>query len=76
MTFIRTIINSDKLDNIVTIPDELKHQQVEILIFPVTEEKKETGIDFNPDSYSGILDLSENEIASELKAIRDEWERF
>lgn len=76
MEFIRTIINSDELNNIVSIPDELKHQRVELLILPIHIEEKKSHADFNPDSYSGILHLSNDDLENDLKSIRDEWERF
>jgi len=76
MEFIRTIINSDELNNIVLIPDELKHQQVELLILPINKKERKSKADFDPDSYSGILHLSDNDIENNLKSIRDDWERF
>ena len=75
MAFVRTIINSDKLDNIITIPDDLKHQEVEVLVLPITESIEVNKTDFDPDAYSGTLQLSSEEIENELKALRDEWER-
>lgn len=43
MEFIREIINSDKLENIIYIPESMKHKNVEILILPVQEKKSGIG---------------------------------
>lgn len=43
MEFIREIINSDKLENIIFIPENMKHKNVEILILPVQEKKSGIG---------------------------------
>ena len=43
MDFIREIINSDKLENIIFIPENMNHKNVEILILPVQEKKSGIG---------------------------------
>ncbi|SHF29542.1 hypothetical protein SAMN02746089_01642 [Caldanaerobius fijiensis DSM 17918] len=35
MDFLRAIVNSDDLSNIIRLPDNLKHKKVEILILPL-----------------------------------------
>jgi hypothetical protein len=45
MEFLREIIDSSKLDHILTLPKSLHDRKVEILIFPAQEQKKLTGID-------------------------------
>jgi hypothetical protein len=39
MDFIREVINSDKLESLFFIPENLKHKTVEVLIIPVQEKK-------------------------------------
>jgi hypothetical protein len=34
MNFIRTVVNSDVLINIIEVPEDLKHRKVEILVLP------------------------------------------
>lgn len=74
MTFVRTIVNSDTLENVVSIPDELKHQDVELLIFPAREAFHKSNNTFNPDDYAGILHIKN--IEQEISSLRSEWERF
>lgn len=79
MQVVRTVVESNRLETIVEIPEELKNQRVELLIMPLLEappippHKKKT---FNPDEYVGLLDMDEQDIENELKSLRDEWERF
>lgn len=74
MNFVRAIVNSDTLKNVVSIPDELKHQEVELLIFPVKETSEKPKKRFNPDDYAGVLHIKN--IEQEIRALRNEWERF
>jgi hypothetical protein len=41
MNFIRKIANSDLLADVITIPENMRHKKVEIIIFPYEEERKE-----------------------------------
>ncbi len=76
MNFIRKIINSDKLNNIIQIPEDLRHQNVEILILPLQYSTKKSVKKFDPDDYSGILKLDEGVIEDRIKSMREEWDRF
>jgi hypothetical protein len=74
MQFVRAIVESSSLENVVEIPREFKNRKVEILILPLQEKKKKK--EFNPEDFEGILDLTPEEIESELRAMRDEWDRI
>lgn len=46
MNFVRTVVNSDILTNIIEIPESLRHRKVEILVLPyentnIDENKKQ-----------------------------------
>lgn len=69
MNFVRTIINSDKLKKIVNIPDEMKHQNVELLILPI-DKNKESTLNFNPDEYRGTLKIREDQLEKDIQSIR------
>jgi hypothetical protein len=43
MDFVREVINTDKLENIIFIPANLKHRIVEIILVPI--ETGKTGIE-------------------------------
>lgn len=43
MEFIREVINSDKLESIFFIPENLKHKTVEVFIVAVQEKKSGIG---------------------------------
>ncbi len=43
MEFIREIINTDKLEGIIFIPESFKNKTVEVLILPIQNEKKGIG---------------------------------
>jgi len=74
MNFIRTVVNSDALEKIISLPEELKHREVEILIFPIEGTSKKPKNKFNPDEYAGVLHIKN--IEHEIRSLRDEWERF
>jgi hypothetical protein len=76
MQFVRAIIDSNRLENIVDIPGEFRNQKVEVLILPLPERKKKKKKEFNPDDFEGILDIPADDIEKEIKNMRDEWERF
>ncbi|SKA03802.1 hypothetical protein [Selenihalanaerobacter shriftii] len=73
MNFIRKIIDSNEIDKIIKLPQKLKNKRVEVLILPIDddEEKKE---EFNPEDFTNILDIKG--IETEIKVMRDEWERI
>jgi hypothetical protein len=74
MQFVRAIVESSSLENVVEIPREFKNRKVEILILPLQEKKKKK--EFNPEDFEGVFDLTPEEIESELRAMRDEWDRI
>ena len=74
LNFIRKIVNSDVLENIVKLPDDLKHQQVEILILPVSKKIKKISRRFKPQDFIGSLKIKD--VDKKIKAMRDEWERI
>jgi len=74
MQFVRTIIDSDRLENVFDIPREFKHQKVEVLILPLPGKKKKKL--FNPGDFEGILDAAPGEIEQEINTMRDDWERI
>ena len=43
MDFVREVINSDELEKIFFLPENLKHKTVEVLIVPVQEKKSGIG---------------------------------
>ncbi len=74
MNFVRKIVNSDELEKIVTLPDDLKHQKVEILVLPIGRKERKSDRVFNPGEFVGVLNIKD--IDKEIRALRDEWERF
>ena len=74
MQFVRAIVESSSLENVVKIPREFKNRKVEILILPLNEMKKKKK--FNPKDFEGVLDLSQEEIDFELREMRNEWDRI
>jgi len=73
MNFIRKVIDSNEIDKIIKLPQELRNRRVEVLILPIDDdEKKEEK--FNPEDFKNILDLKDVEV--ELEVMRDEWERI
>jgi len=70
MQFVRAIVESRCLENVVEIPREFKNRKVEILILPLQEKKKKK--EFNPEDFEGVLDLPPEVIESELHEMRNE----
>lgn len=71
MQFVRKIIESTLIENIIDLPEDLQHKKLELLLFPLTE--KEYLAEFEPDDFAGLLNI-EN-LDREIKNMRDEWER-
>ena len=69
----RTIINSDDLEKIIAIPNELKHQKVEVLILPLKSKTGKNNSSFHPEEFTGIFTISD--VGKAINSIRDEWER-
>ncbi len=74
MQFIRKILNSKDLANIIDLPLEMKDTTVEVLVLPVSETKFATHETF--DKFENILGISPEESAREINSIRSELERF
>jgi len=67
MQFVRAIVESDRLENVIDIPQEFKNKKVEVLILPLPEKKKRKKKEFNPDDFIGILNIDSKEIEKERK---------
>ena len=76
MQFVRTIVESSRLEELVAIPKEFKNQKVEVLILPLTKKQEKKKKTFNPDDFEGILNIDPEIVDKELKNMRDEWERL
>lgn len=59
MNFIRKIASSDILENIIDIPDSLKHREVEIIILPLDKIDNQTA-KAKRKSVRGILEKYKN----------------
>ena len=75
MQFVRAIVDSNRLEEVIHIPGEFRNQKVEVLILPLLEERKKKKKLFNPDDFEGILNIDAENIEREIKSMRDEWER-
>ncbi len=65
----KILIQADKLKQIVPIPHEFEHKELEVII-SLPQRKK-----IDPRKYSDIFHISKDEIDRDLMIIRDEWER-
>ena len=74
MDFVRKIIDSNDIESVVSLPNELKNKKVELLIFPAEETEKKKN--FNPEKFKGIMHLNKEEVEKELEDMRREWERL
>ncbi|RAK08440.1 hypothetical protein C8C77_11259 [Halanaerobium saccharolyticum] len=72
MEYIRKIIDSDILEKIINIPEELKHKKVEIIILPASNANDEDGIK-KKKSLLGVFEEDANPylIEKENKAWRN-----
>jgi len=61
MEFIREIIDSNMLDQVLTLPPSLQDRKVEILVFPVQDREKKINID-----NEKLHDLMEGSITQSL----------
>ena len=67
MQFVRTIVESNRLEELVTIPKEFKNQKVEVLILPLNEKQEKKKKTFNPDDFEGILNIDPEIVDREIK---------
>ena len=75
MQFVRAIVESNRLEEVIDMPGEFRNQKVEVLVLPLPEEQKKEKKLFNPDEFEGILNIDSENIEEEIKTMRDEWER-
>ena len=73
MQAVRAIVHSDVLMNIFSLPFDLQHRNVEVLILPVDEQKTTRSL-FKPQEYAGSLKLAD--ATADISLMREEWERF
>ncbi len=72
MEALRSTINSDDLENVLYIPEKLKHRRVEIIILPAdNEDVKSNGNELNK-IIGKINNISLDPLKFQ-KEIRDEW---
>ena len=69
MTKYTVIVKSDKLKDVIPIPSEFEHKDVEVSISLARKKK------FDPKKYRGIGKASKESIDSYLKSVRSEWDR-
>ncbi|MGI6406513.1 MAG: hypothetical protein ACOX2E_08700 [Syntrophaceticus sp.] len=80
MAFIRKVVNSDKLADIIDIPESLRNRKVEILIFPYENTNMESLTPKHPTRARGLLErykneeLKEQETGAWAKAVVDKHE--
>lgn len=60
MNFVRTTLNSNMLINIINLPEELKNQEVEVIILPLIE-KDVTLQNTNIEKLEGALSKYKNQ---------------
>jgi hypothetical protein len=65
----RVLVQADRLKTIIPIPREFEHKEVEVTI---TLPRKST---FNPREFKSIFHVSKENIDSDLKGLRQEWDR-
>jgi len=74
MEFIRKFVDSDDIESIVSLPNELRNTKVEMLILPL--EQKDNKKEFNPKKFKGVMNLDEKELKKDISNMRNEWERL
>jgi hypothetical protein len=74
--FVRKIIDSKLVEDIVEIPVELKNKKIEMLLLQVDKENSKPQKQFDPGKFRGITNLDENILNEQIKDLRKEWQRF
>lgn len=74
MEAIREIIDLEKLEKIINIPENFKHAKVEIFVFPVEDKKQNIKKNFDPESFYGVSHIKDPE--KDIRQMRDEWDRL
>jgi hypothetical protein len=73
--FVRKIIDSKLVEDIVEIPVELKNKKIEMLLLQVDKENPESQKQFDPGKFRGITNIDENIVNEQIKDLRNEWQR-
>ncbi len=76
MEFVRTIVDSKRLEKIVYMPRKMKNQKVEVLILPILDKQPKKKKEFVPEDFEGVLKIDQETLKNEMEHLRDEWERF
>ena len=74
MQFVRKIINSKMLENIVDIPVELKNKKIEMLLLPI-DSTDDCQKSFDPRKFRGAVRLDKKLVQKQIQDLRDEWDR-
>ena len=74
--FVRKIIDSKLVEDIVEIPIKLKNKKIEMLLLQVDKEKSKPQKKFDPRKFRGITNIDENIVNEQIKDLRKEWQRF
>jgi len=74
MEAIREIIDLEKLEKIINIPENFKHTKVEIFVFPVEDKKQNIKKKFDPEPFYGVSHINDPE--KDIRHMRDEWDRL
>lgn len=75
MEFVRTIVDSKRLEKIVYMPRKMKNQKVEVLILPILDKQPKKKKEFVPEEFEGVLKIDQKTLDWEMEHLRDEWER-
>lgn len=73
--FVREIIDSKWVEDIVEIPVELKNKKIEMLPLQVDKENTESQNQFDPGKFQGITNIDENIVNEQIKGLRKEWQQ-
>ncbi|MCK4762645.1 MAG: hypothetical protein KAW12_10650 [Candidatus Aminicenantes bacterium] len=76
MQFVRKIIDSKRLENVVDLPIEFKGKKIEMLLLPIAAKKKAPKKTFNPREFRGAAKIDEKTLKKQLSELREEWQRF
>lgn len=72
MQFVRKIVDSQMLENIVEIPMELKNRKIEMLLLPVEQEESEKKARFDPRKFRGVTNIPEDILAKQIRELKKE----
>ncbi len=71
MDFVRVVTNSDLLKDVVNLPESLLHQQVEVIILPLSNQSYAENIGSQISNVGGSLRAYANDLLREKEA--DAW---